>query len=96
MNQQVRGHNRGSQRGKEGNVGRSLGEQNSQAWRGLQGSFSSSSSTLPHGPSTPLAGAPQIFSSALLCRFSFRTPGGGRQVGRQQGQSRKTLASLVN
>lgn len=39
---------------------------------------SSNSSNLPHGPSTPLAGAPQIHSSAPLCCFSFRMPGGGR------------------
>lgn len=56
--------------------------------------LSSSSSTHPMAP--PHSGwGLEVHSSALLCGFAFRVPG-GRRWGRQWGQLRKTLDSLVN
>lgn len=81
--QQVRGHSRAGLWG--------------EAWKrtltGLGRSQGSSQQQQQHSPPRPLhtlAAGPEVQSSAQLCCFAFRIPGGGKWVGRQWGQLRKT------
>lgn len=63
MNQQVRGITGEAREARKGTWAEAWESKTHRPGVVFRAAFSSSSSTLPHGPSTPLAGAPQLSST---------------------------------